>query len=85
MVDPDNEDRLLKIPLRVVAAIQAEAEQRVLFDVQHRTFQHAWNAGVTAARDAVAGLRGENENVLPRQFKARALTAIDKLIGDNHA
>lgn len=32
-----------------------------------------------AAREAVAALRGENENVLPRQFKAQALAAIRAL------
>ena len=57
-----------------VAAV-AEAEQRVLFDVQHRTFQHAWNAGVTAARDAVEALNSWNDSWLIADVRA----AIDAL------
>ena len=42
-------------------------------------YNEGYAAALDAAREAVAALRGENENVLPRQFRAQALAAIDTL------
>ena len=44
-----------------------------------RVREDARAAALRDAVEAVAALRGENENVLPRQFRAQALAAIDTL------
>ena len=51
MVDPDNEDRLLKIPPSVVAVIQADAE---------RSWQYPYSSCINydAALAAIDALRG---------------------------
>ena len=56
IVDPDKEDRLLKIPPSVVAGIQAEAEHEDKCNRQ-RAHREGYAAGLAAAREAVAGLR----------------------------
>jgi hypothetical protein len=60
MVDPDNEDRLLKIPPSVVAEIQAEA--RIEWGMSNGpAFDYArgYAAALHQAREAVAALRGD--------------------------
>ena len=91
MVDPDNEERLLKIPLRVVAAIQADAEKRVREDAHRYCFQRdaheAHAAGVDAAREAVVNVHPGWPTEIQMQGvsflnRVMLLAAIDALRGE---
>jgi hypothetical protein len=95
MVDPDNEERLLKIPLRVVAVIQAEAEQRVLneYRQQHDGISEAYFQQIRndALRDAVdvvwkvpAKARHEDDGLISLLYdKGEIVAAIDGLSNPN--
>ena len=62
MVDPDNEERLLKVPPRVVAAIKAEALDEAVQRVEALYPAAIIDNGMHGAlrkRDVIAAIKGE--------------------------
>lgn len=63
--DPDNEDRLLKIPFRVIAAIKAEAYKEAIQAIKYEhgkygpTVQKNTLWGIELAMDAIEHLCGQ--------------------------
>ena len=87
MTDPDNEERLLKIPPSVVAEIQAEADQRTR-QLMIAECSHHQDLAVAAAlwelREAVAALMDSwawGDDFGPRHH---FLAAINELLADTH-